>query len=68
MKEERVKIQRLSGVGDTGSASADNDTFEPTLPLEPEDVLSGGVPLSISHAGGELLSILLNESTGKNTQ
>ncbi|KAF7785028.1 hypothetical protein Agabi119p4_1193 [Agaricus bisporus var. burnettii] len=65
MKEETARFRRLSGTGDSDATYGDND-IAPTFPLEPEDVLSGNVPLSISHAGGELLSILLDEGSGQN--
>jgi hypothetical protein len=71
MKEDKAKVQRLCGdddEGDAGAALVDNDGLTSSFPLESEDVLSGGVSLSISHAGGELLSILLDENDSKSIQ
>lgn len=31
------------------------------MPPDPEDVLTGSVPLDLSHAGGDLLALLHNE-------
>ncbi|KAJ3558554.1 hypothetical protein NP233_g11487 [Leucocoprinus birnbaumii] len=56
MEKEKDKFKRVyQPLDDDDDSTPDN--FGP-IQLEPEDLLGGGVPLDISHAGGELLDIL----------
>ncbi|KAJ3562351.1 hypothetical protein NP233_g9627 [Leucocoprinus birnbaumii] len=59
LEKEKEKFKHIHRSMDDN----DDDDFPATdifcpVHLEPEDLLGGGVPLDISHAGGELLEIL----------
>lgn len=41
--------------------SSPADAFDASVPLDPEDILSGSIPLDLSHAGGDLLALLHDE-------
>lgn len=55
-KEKHCRLDIIAG-----NSSDPLPTFDTAIPLEPEDILSGQIPLHISHAGGELLAILHDE-------
>ncbi|KAJ3553548.1 hypothetical protein NP233_g12617 [Leucocoprinus birnbaumii] len=64
MEKEKLRFQRLDIMREQDNADDDNGSpsnmWDP-IPFEPEDVLGGGVSLDISHAGGELIDILLHD-------
>lgn len=65
LERDKEKYRRLSNI----TSHEPIDDFSPlisdtAIPLEPADILSGHVPLNISHAGGELLAILHDEEGG----